>query len=155
VAIKVRERIVENLAVGLALGFLTLIVVALSLFADSRSVAAEIQALTPDTTSTIALGRIDDPSFDRIYEIRGASGLSYGVVLSFRSPDDSAIVGAIFSPRGELRGLRFLGACASRLPEDVKDALVNFVGADEALNRAADAVRNAARAANGASETKS
>jgi hypothetical protein len=150
-AVNVGEKIVENLAVGLALGFLTLIVAALSLVADARSIAAERGALAPAPASTIIATRVVDPSFDRIYEIHDASGLQYGVVLALRSPDDSALLGAIFSPRGELRDLRYLGACSSRLPSNAKEALGGFAGANEALNRAADAVRRE----NGASEAGS
>jgi hypothetical protein len=151
----VRKKIAENLAVALALGFLTLIVAALSLLADARESAAEKEAFAPAPAATTALSRIDDPSFDRVYQIHDASGISYGTVLALRSPDDSALVGAIFSPQGELRDLRILGSCASRLPADAKEALGDFVGADEALNRAADAVRQAAGGANGTSEAGS
>jgi hypothetical protein len=154
-AATMREKIVENLAVGAAIGFLALIVAALSLVAASRSSAAEREAIAPAPASSLALGSVDDPSFDRIYEIRSAGGLAYGAVLSLRSPDDSALVAAIFSPRGELRELRYLGACASRLPADANEALGGFVGATEAVNRAAEAVRSAARGTDAAPEAGS
>jgi hypothetical protein len=149
VALKVSGKIVENLAVGTALGFLTLIVAALSLVADARSIASERDALSLAPLSATIAVRVDDPSFDRIYEMHDASGLSYGAVLALRSPDDSALVQAKFSPSGELRDLRYLGACSSRLPSDVHEAVSGFTGADEALNRAADAVRAIVRGANG------
>jgi hypothetical protein len=147
-----REKIVENLAVGTAIGFLALIVAALSLVAASRSSAAEREAIAPASASAVALAGLDDPSFDRIYEIRNAGALTYGAVLSLRSPDDSALIAAIFSPRGELRELRYLGACASRLPAEANEALDGFVGAAEALSRAAEAVRSAARGSVGGAE---
>jgi hypothetical protein len=155
VAETMRERIVENLAVASAIGFLALIVAALSLFAASRASAAEREALAPSPASAISLSGVDDPAFDRIYAIRNDGALTFGAVLSLRSPDSSALVGAIFSPQGELRELRYLGACASRLPADLKAALGGFVGADESLNRAAEAVRTASRGANAASEAGS
>jgi hypothetical protein len=150
-----RERIVENLAVGSAIGFLALIVAALSLVAAARSSAAERAAIAPEPASAIALSGVDDPSFDRIYEISNAGAHTYGAVLSLRSPGGSALIAAIFSPRGELRELRYLGACASRLPEDANEALGGFGGAAEALSRAAEAVRSAARGTDGAPEAGS
>lgn len=154
-ATKMREKIVESLAVGLALGFLTLILVALSLLADSNSITAECRALASAPASAAIASSVDDPSFDRVYAIHDASGLSYGIIFSFRSPDDSALVRAIYSPRGELQDISYLGACAGRLPEDAKDALGSFVGANEAMNRAVEAVRSAARNSAGASEAGS
>ena len=141
-----RERLVENLAVGSAIGALAVIVAGLSLFAASRSSAAEREALAPAPLVAVAVAKVDDPAFDRIYEIRNADAVSYGAVLALRSPDDSALVGAVFSPRGELRELRYLGSCASRLPDDPRDALAGFVGAEAALSRAAEAVRSASGA---------
>jgi hypothetical protein len=151
-ALETREKIIENLAVGLALGFLTLTVAALSLVADSHSIVAEGGALAIAPASAIVASSVYDQSFDRVFSINDTSGLSFGAVMAFRSSDDSALVRARFSPKGELLDLRYLGACASRLPADVKDALGEFVGAAEALSRAAEAVRSAARGSVGGAE---
>jgi hypothetical protein len=150
VALKARERIVENLAVAAALGLLALLAAAMSLIADSRSAAAERAAFAP-SPAAIA-GRADDPAFERVYSIASGAGRAFGVVLSLRSPDSSALFGAVFSPRGELRDIRILGGCSSRLPDDAMDALGLFAGAEDALARAADAVRAAARGADSSPE---
>jgi hypothetical protein len=155
VAIQLKGKVAENLAVGSALGVLTFLVAALSIFADSRVGAVERDALAPAATSAIAANRIDDPAFDRLYSITDASGGSYGAVITLRSPDSSALIGATFSPKGELRGLRILGACSSRLPADPKESLGRFVGSDGTLDRAANAVRSATPAPNGAEDNGS
>jgi hypothetical protein len=143
---KMREKILENLAAGSALGFLTLLIAVFSIVVDSRSVAAEKDALAGSAASVVAFGRVDDPDFDRVYAIRESAGSSYGVVLSERSSGASALFGAIFSPKGELRELRLLGSCSSRLPTDAKDALASFMGSEDALARAANAATAAAEA---------
>jgi hypothetical protein len=154
-ATKLRDMIVESLAIGSALGFLTLILVALSLLSDSRTIDMERNALAPPPASASVALSVDDPSFDRIFAINDASGPSYGVVFSFRSPDDSALERATFSQRGELQDIQYLGACASRLPSNAKESLDGFVGANEALHRAADAVRSAAHGSSGIPEAGS
>jgi hypothetical protein len=152
---KMREMIVENLAVASALGFLALIVAALALVDDSRSVAAESGALAAPSATAIVASRVDDPAFDRIYEIKDASGLAFGTVLALRSQGGSALFGAVFTPQGKLRELRLLGSCASRLPSDAKEALGAFAGSEAALARAAEAVVSAAGGANAAPEADS
>jgi len=150
----IREKIVENLAVGSAVGFLVLVVAALALVSSSRSSIEEGEALAP-SSSAIAPNSVDDPAFDRVYKMINAGVVTYGAVLTIRSPEASALVGAIFSPNGELRELRYLGACASRLPAEAKDAIAGFVDADDALERAAEAVRAVSRDVNGSSEAGS
>jgi hypothetical protein len=150
VALKARERIVENLAVAAALGLLALLAAAMSLIADSRSAAAERAAFAPYTAALAS--RVDDPAFERVFSIASGAGSAFGIVLSLRSPDASALFGAVFTPRGELREIRILGGCSSRLPDDAKGALGLFAGAEDALARAAEAVRSAARGADASPE---
>jgi hypothetical protein len=150
VAINRRERIIENLAVASALGFLALIVATLSLVADARAVAEERALLAPEG-STLA-GRAGGPFFDRVYRIQGDSGQYYSMAISLRSPSGSALVAAHFTTKGELLELHLLGSCASRLPGSSKALLASFPGADAILSRAGDF----ARSLNGAgSEAKS
>jgi hypothetical protein len=141
---KLRDRVLENLATGSALGFLTLIIAVLSLVELSRSVVVEKDSFAEGSASVVMKSRVDDPDFDRVYEIREASRLTYGVVFAGRSRDASALFGATFSPKGELRDLKLIGSCSSRLPGDAKEALASFVGAEEALDRAAKAAIAAA-----------
>lgn len=141
-----RERIMENLAVAAVLGLLALIVGAFSVAADSSSVASERSAFDGDGSAVALAGRADDPAFDRVFRIRSASGLSFGAVLTLRSPQGSALVGASFSSDGELLELRLLGSCVSRLPEKPQDMIGEFPGAGEALARAADKVRAISKA---------
>jgi hypothetical protein len=136
-----RQIIVENLALASAIGFLALVVAAVSLAADSSSVAAERSSFAAGGAAALAL-RVDDPSFDRLFSIQADSGLSYGSILAFRSPRGSALVRAVFTPRGELTEIRLLGSCSSRLPKDLAG---EFPGASETLARAAESVRRISR----------
>jgi hypothetical protein len=141
-----RGIIKENLIVGAALGLLTLMAALLSVFADSKEAAFERGSL-PDASSTIvAAERVDDPAFHRVYTIRSASGTAYGVVFSERSRDSSAIFGATFSPKGELRDLKVLGSCTARLPDDAREAIDSLDDQGRALDRAARAVLAVAEA---------
>lgn len=135
-----REKMMENLAVASVLGFLAFVVGAASLFTDSNSEANERAAFARDSVSISLATHSDDPSFDRIYRIQGAT-VSFGAVLNFRSPEGSALVGARFSKTGELLGLNLLGSCNSRLPAGPQDLVDMFPGADQSLARAANAVR--------------
>ena len=137
-----RERAIENLALASALGFLALVLAAISLGSDSRAAAKEREALSPTGAALEVVGRAQDPSFDRVYLVRADSNASYATVLTLRSPSCAVLVGASFSPKGELRELRYLGGPASRLPANAKDALRYFPGASEALDRAAVYVRS-------------
>jgi hypothetical protein len=143
---KIRRKVLENLAVGSALGFLTLLTAVFSIIVDSRSIASEKDALAESAAPVVALGRVDDPDFDRVFAIRESSGTLYGVVFYRRSSEASALFGAIFSPKGELREVKLIGSCSSRLPKDAKDALDSFVGSEDTLARAAIAARVAAEA---------
>jgi hypothetical protein len=136
-----RQTIVENLALASALGFLAIIVAVVSLAADSSSAAAERSSL--DSGGAAPAIRVDDPSFDRLFSIRADSGPGYGAMLALRSPQGTALVGAVFSSSGELAEIRLLGSCSSRLP---KDLAAEFPGAAETLARAAETVRGIAKA---------
>lgn len=136
-----REKIIENLVMASVLGFLAFVVGAASLVADSNSESTDRSALARAGTSIGLASRSDDPSFDRVFRIQTDSTISFGAVLSFRSPEGSALVGARFSEKGELLGLSFLGSCSSRLPPRPQELVDMFPGADEALARAADQVR--------------
>jgi len=149
-AVDKRERAMENLAVASVLGFLAFIVGALSFAADSNSIAVERAAFDQDGRVVVLAGHADDPAFDRVFRIQSDSSLAFGAVLTFRSPQGSALVGALFSPDGDLLELRLLGSCASRLPEKAQDLIGAFPGAGEALARAADRVRYLSRASRGA-----
>jgi hypothetical protein len=143
-ATRLRERFVENLAVGSALGLLALLVAALSLIVDSNSTAFERKALAgTSATDAVVVKKIQDPAFERIYSLHDSAGPSFGVVISLRSSADSALVAARFSPKGELMTLEYLGSCSSRLPPEPRDSLSSFAGADEALARASEAIRKA------------
>jgi hypothetical protein len=143
-AIDRRERLIENLAVASALGFLTLIVAALSLAADSRATALEREALFPEGAASVVAGRADDPCFDRFYRIAGDAGPAYATMVALRSPSGTALFGARFAPDGELRDLRFLGSCSSRIPTGPRGLEAGFPGADAALGRAAAFARGLA-----------
>ena len=136
-AIDKREKIIENLAVASALGFLALIVAALSLVLDSRVSAQERVALVPEGTPTVLVGRADDPCFNRFYAVNDNSSLSFATVLTLRAPSGAALFGARFSPKGALQDLRFLGSCASRVPTDSRGLGTEFPEADSAISRAA------------------
>jgi hypothetical protein len=141
-----RDAILESLAVGSALGFLTLLLAVMSIVNDSRIVANEEAALARPDASVLVLSRTPDPGFGRIYAIKESSGPSYGAVFSGRSRDASAVFAAIFSPKGELRELRLVGSCAARLPEDARNAVDSLPGAEETLERASKAAMAAAEA---------
>lgn len=137
-----RERLVENLAVASALGFLALVIAVISLAADAREAAQERSALSAGAGDGLSLaGRARDPSFDRFFQVQGEAGATFAVVLALRSADASALVAARFSAKGELRELRLLGSPSSRLPADPKELAAAFPGADESLRRAAQFAR--------------
>ena len=94
--------------------------------------------------------RADDPAFNCVFSVQKDSGLSYGIVLSLRSPERSALVGASFSTDGDLLGLRLLGSSASRLAPMAQDLVGQFPGADETLARASETVREIAKTSSGA-----
>jgi hypothetical protein len=71
-------------------------------------------------------------------------------VLSLRSPERSALVGASFSINGDVLGLRLLGSSASRLAPGTQDLVDQFPGADETLARASETVRELAKNSSGA-----
>jgi hypothetical protein len=140
-----REKTVESLAVASALGFLVLLLGGLSLAADSRAAAVESAALVADRTTIALAGRPGDPAFERLYRISDGSSVSYGVVLSLRSPSSSALVAARFSKAGELRGLRLLDGATARLPADSAELSSIFPDAEAAIARAGEVARAAAR----------
>jgi hypothetical protein len=139
VAFDKRERVIENLAVASALGFLSLIVASIFLFVDSRAVREERRLLAPPGSSLAIAGRAGDPSFDRVYKVQGDG--SYALAMNLRSASGAAIAALRFTPKGELQELRLLGSCASRLPADAKGLLASFPGAEDALGRAAEFAR--------------
>jgi len=139
-----RERIIENLAVASALGFLTLVIAALFLVVDARASAEERFLLSPSGSGLALAGRAGDPVFDRVYRLQGDDGLSYALVLQFRGSTGAAQVAARLSPKGELQELRLLGSCLSRLPGGGKPLLSAFPGSEAVLARAADFTRSLA-----------
>jgi hypothetical protein len=136
-AVDRRERVIENLAVASALGFLALIIAAASLAFGARAAEDERAALAPAGASIVELGRADDPGFGRVYKIQSDNLVTYAALMSLRSPAGVALVRAQFSSKGELQELRFLGSCASRLPPAPRELVAQFPGADEAIARAA------------------
>jgi hypothetical protein len=142
VALDKRERVIENMAVASAFGFLSLIVASIFLFVDSRAMGEERRLLAPAGSSLSMAGRAEDPCFDRAYKIQGDG--SYALALNLRSSSGAAIVALRLSPKGELQELRLLGSCASRLSADSKMLLASFPSGDDALDRAADFVRTLA-----------
>lgn len=145
-----REKAMENLAVASVLGFLAFIVGTIAFVADSSSVAMQRDAFS-ETGATVAVSeRADDPAFNCVFSVQKDSGLSYGIVLSLRSPERSALVGASFSTDGDLLGLRLLGSSASRLAPMAQDLVGQFPGADETLARASETVREIAKTSSGA-----
>jgi hypothetical protein len=143
-AINKRVMIIENLALASALGVLALIVAVISLAVDSRAVAEERSALAPSGAAAVVVSRADNPCFDHFFKIQADSVLSYAAVITLRYSSGAALVGAWFTPKGELQKLRFLGSCASRLPSTVQDLTVEFPGAAAAFGRAADLARKLA-----------
>jgi hypothetical protein len=145
----------ENLAIASVLGFLAFIVGMIAFAVDSSSVAMQRNAFS-ETGATVAVAeRADDPAFDCVFSVQKDSGLSYGIVLSLRSPERSALVGASFSINGDvlglrLLGLRLLGSSASRLAPGAQDLVDQFPGADETLARASETVRELAKNSSGA-----
>jgi hypothetical protein len=136
----------ESLAVASLLGFLALIVGTVSLAADSRSQAMGRAAFAQDGATIEVASRADDPAFDSVFRIRMDSTITYGLVLTFRSPRESAIVAAAFSSRGALLELRLLGSTGPRPAPNSQILLNSFPGASEALARASDTVRGASAA---------
>ena len=140
-----RTKVLENLASSSVLGFITLLIGAISLALDSRIVAEELSVLAPSGAIVAVASRVDDPSFDRIYRIQIDGVFSYASVLSFRSSSGTALVGAWFTSTGELRELRFLGSCAPRLPSTIRNLIAEFHGAETVIGRATDAARRLAK----------
>ena len=134
-----RNTIQENIVVGALVGALVLILSLFSLFVDARMAETEKIALTKSSASIVAERRGGSPDFPRIYAIQDTSDKSYGVVFSARSSMASGIFAAVYSPTGELKELRLIGTCSSRLPEDSRAALDSIVGSEEMLERARDA----------------
>jgi hypothetical protein len=144
--VAIQDKIKENLAVGAALGVLTLLISLLSIFTDSGSSSFERDAFAGAAPNVAVASRVDDPDFKYVYLVRGSAGTSYGVVFSERSRDATALFSALFSTQGELRELKLLGSCASRLPEDARAALDSIAGLGDTLDRAAKAAMAAAEA---------
>jgi hypothetical protein len=141
-----RRRIKESLAVAALVGALTLLAALPAAFEDSRSAAIERSELAGATSTVVATSGVYDPDFRRVHSIRNAAGTSYGIVFSARSSEAAAIFGATFSPKGELRSLRILGASSSRLPDEPMGAIDAIEGAGETLGRAARAAAAVAEA---------
>lgn len=127
---------IENLAVASALGFLALVVAAISLAVDSREVADEVRVLVSAGAEGNLEGRCDDPSFCRMYRIQSEAGYIYATILTLRSTQGAFLVGATFSSKGELQGLRYIGSCASRQASDPRELVDAIPGASDALSRA-------------------
>jgi hypothetical protein len=143
-----REALVENLAVASVVGFLVVVVAAVSILSDSRSSAEEGAALAAAFSASgaeLAL-RVEDPCLERIYALRSSGALSYGTIIALRSPDSSILVGVRFSSKGELRGLARMDKGSGSGDEDLRQGIDRIPGAEEALERAASAVRQAAKA---------
>jgi hypothetical protein len=135
-----RERIIENLAVASALGFLALLVAVVSLFVDSRSLAEERALLEVQGSSLSIAGRAGDPCFDVVYKTQGA----YVMAIHLRASKGAAILAARFSSQGELQELRLLGSCSSRIGTGIKGILASLPGGEETLIRAAEYARSLA-----------
>jgi hypothetical protein len=143
-----REALIENLAVASAIGLLAVFVAAASFVTDSRVSIREGAALasTFSLSDAVLAGHVDDPCFERVFSARDGESAVYGTIISLRSSGSSILAAALFSPLGELRGLRSLGPSAeSRHQMDVRASLGATPGAQEALDRAAQAVRTASR----------
>jgi hypothetical protein len=151
-AINKRAKIIENLALASALGVLALIVAAISLVVDSRAVVEERSTLAPIIASAVVVSRADNPYLDRMYKIQADAGLSYAAVITLRYSSGAALVGAWFTPKGELQKLRFLGSCASWIPSTIRELVAEFPGADAAFGWAMDLAR---KLANGETEGQS
>jgi hypothetical protein len=145
-AVTLRDRIKESLAIGAAIGVLTMVVALLSIMVDSASEVFERTTLAEPSGSVVATKKVDDPYFRRVYALKNDSGPSFGLVFSARSRDASAIFGAVYSPKGELRSLKIIGTCTPRLPGDARAALDYIEGSERILDRASKAVISAAEA---------
>jgi hypothetical protein len=142
VAFDKRDRMLENIAVASALGFLALLVAGISLTTDFHAQEVEISALSSNPSAvTIVANHVGDPAFDRVYKITEASGFSYGAVLSLRSTDCSALVAARFSRQGELKSLRLITSPSARLPTETGDLVSRFSDTEATLGRVAEAIR--------------
>jgi hypothetical protein len=141
-----REALVENLALASVVGFIVVVVAAVSLLSDSRSSAEEGAALAAAFSASGAelKTRVEDPCLERIFELRSGGALSYGTIIALRSPDSSILIGARFSSKGELRGLARMDRALDSGDEELRDGIDRIPGAEEALERAASAVRQAA-----------
>ncbi len=136
----------ESLAVASVVGLLVFMVGAISFAADAGTIAEERAAFSQAGTTVTLAGRSSDSSFERIYRIKSDAGVSFGALLALRSSAASAILGAVFSPQGELLDLSLVGSCSSRLPAKREALQDELFGADDAIARAADAVRGFAQA---------
>jgi hypothetical protein len=142
-----RETLVENLAVAAAVGVLVLLVAALSLVAHSRATAQEGSSLAAacSGSSPQLVLEVDDPAFERIFSLRKDSGNLYGTIVSLRRGGASALVGALYSPQGDLRELHIVDSFGDRLSGDERELVSSFPGAERVLDRAADSIRGAVR----------
>lgn len=141
------EALVENLAVAAAAGVLVLVVAALSLVSRSSAAAQEGASLAAvcSASSPQLVLEVDDPAFERIFSLRKDTGLSYGTVISLRASGASAMVGALYSPQGELRELHIVDSFGDRLSGEGRELVSRFPGADLVLARAAGSIRDAAQ----------
>jgi hypothetical protein len=142
-----REILVENLAVAAAIGVLVLLVAALSFVSNARATTQEgsyLAAAFSCASPQLAL-EVDDPAFERIFLLCNDSGNLYGSVVSLRGRGASALVGALYSPQGDLRGLHIIDSFGDSLSGDERELVSHFPDAERVLDRAADSIRNAAR----------
>jgi len=138
-----RDKMRENLIAGAAVGLLALALAFFALLEGSRSAAFEAAALRSSPASVVT--EVNLPS-GRAFKVADASGSGYGVVFSAASEDASAIFAAVFAPSGELRKLKIVGSCSSRLPESANEALDSIAGAHSALEQAKGIAMAAAEA---------
>lgn len=142
-----RETLVENLAVAAAIGALVLLVAALSLVVYAGVTAQEgssLAAFYSGSSPQLAL-KVDDPAFERIFSLRKDSGNLYGTVVSLRGNGASALVGALYSPKGELRELHILDSFGDSLSGDERELASRFPDTEQVLARAAESIRDAVR----------
>ena len=70
--------------------------------------------------------------------------------MSLRAaPGPAYLLGAVFSPKGELQSLRFVGGCAPAQVSDPGGLVDSIPGGDEAIARASDFVRGLEHARSG------
>jgi hypothetical protein len=142
-----RENLVENLAVAASVGVLVLLVAALSLVARAGTTVQEGSSLAVSCSgsSPQLVLEVDDPAFERIFSLRKDSDNLYGTVVSLRGNGASALVGAFYSPQGELRELHILDSFGDRLSGDERELASRFPDTERVLAHAAESIRGAAR----------